>query len=175
MPYFKIFAFTLFSVFSLYGQITKYPLLEHSTADHVVVKEVNILSKTSSKDFTIVSFEYAPVKDEFFMIPAGMYMTDENRRVYKIICYYDKSYLLDDWYPVKAGELYEFSLIFEGVEDCVSMLSIFEPKFPNSVPWTWKNIRVKNNCGNTVVAQSQYIPIEETRPAPKKPKQVIGY
>lgn len=130
------------------GQITKYPLLEYSSSENLIIKEVNLMNGSSEENYTVISFELSPVQDEFFMIPKGTYINDatDARNRYELICFYDDIYKLGEWYPVKSGELYNYSLIFEKVDVCTQSINIYEPKVYNTEPWVWKDIRIKNDC-----------------------------
>lgn len=132
------------------GQITKHPLLEYSTADNLIIKEINIMDDPSKENYTIISFELNPIQQEYFMIPKGMYINDatDARNRYELICFFDDDYEVGKWYPIKDGESYSFSLIFEKIEACTDRINIYEPKIPDTEPWLWKNIRIKNNCSS---------------------------
>ncbi len=135
-----------------HGQITKYPLLEYSSADNLIIKEVNLMNGSSEENYTVISFELSPVQDEFFMIPKGTYINDatDTRNRYELICFYNEYYKLGEWYPIKSGEVYSYSLIFEKIDVCTESINIYEPQVPNTEPWVWQNIRIKNNCGQSV-------------------------
>jgi len=135
-----------------HSQITKYPLLEYSSADNLIIKEVNLMNGSSKENYTVISFELSPVQDEFFMIPKGTYINDssDSRNRYELICFYDDHYKVGRWYPIKSGELYNYSLIFEKIDACTERINIYEPKVQNTEPWVWKNIRIKNYCQQVV-------------------------
>jgi len=170
----RFFSFLILSFFTtvLLSQITKYPLLEYSSADNLVIKEINIMNSDDKLDnYTVVSFEYAPVQDEYFMIPKGMFIVDSenaNNR-YELICFYDQKYQAGLWYPVTAGQLYNYSLIFEHIDACVNQINIREPKLPDLEPWIWRNVIVKNTCTRQIART------ETMQEAKSSSKPIIGY
>ncbi len=147
MRFILFIAFFFLTSVNVISQITKYPLLEYSSADHLVITAIEILDKKETR-VTKISFEFSPQEDQFLLIPTGMYINDvaDARLRYELLEVENKEFALDQWYPVQGGKLYQYELIFEGLKDCTEQINIYEPKLQGYSPWVWQKIRLNNTC-----------------------------
>ena len=149
--------------------------MEFSSADNLVITEISNSTDEYGKSISSIKFELSPLQDEYLMLPLGMYVNDANdaRNRYELLSCSGANYKLNEWYPVKAGEIYEYTLNFEGFDPCVSSINIFEPKIPGSEPWIWKKIKINHSCEGNPVSN-----VQPFNPKPSKTlneKVIIGY
>jgi len=149
MRYILFFAFCITSIYSASSQVTKHPLLVHSTAEDIRITEIaNVQEDYSGRHVTLVKMEYAPRQNERFMIPPGMYINDAKNphKRYELIGFADNTHFVGKWYPGNLGQLYQFTILFEGIDDCITTINIYEPEIINTVTWLWKDITINNYC-----------------------------
>jgi len=153
-----------------FAQSIKYPLLEYTNADQVVITEI-ITDHNLRR--TKVNFELFAAEDQSLSIPKGMYINnaEDQKHRYELIQVKNNQFIPGEWYPLEGGKTYRYTLIFQGISPNTSIINIYEPKIPNVEPWVWKKVHVKKMSIPSVMELSK----KEPEKKETEKKAIIGY
>lgn len=148
------------------AQNVKFPLLEFTNAENLVITEI---STPKGENFTKIDFELFSDQNQHLSIPKGMYLNnaEDQRLRYELIGVENNQFIPGEWYPLEANKEYSYALLFEAIDESTKYINIYEPKIPNVEPWSWRKVHVKK----VEFQADSSVPVS----APKDKKKIIGY
>lgn len=150
------------------AQSVKFPLLEFTNAENLVITEI---STPQGENYTKIAFELFSVEDQYITIPQGMYINnaEDQRFRYELIGVENNQFIPGEWYPLEKNKVYQYALLFEPIAESTNFINVYEPKIPNVEPWSWRKVHVR---------KMELEVNSSTSTTPTKPtnnKKVIGY